>query len=81
MRRVQSGQSALFMVNPRAGQLGGAPFEYFADWIDGHCARELSQATPRSPGAPGSACSEPVKEFPKTNAVPLIPSFPRKAGL
>ena len=32
MRRVQSGQSAPFMVNPLAGQLGGAPFKYFADW-------------------------------------------------
>jgi hypothetical protein len=34
MRRVQSGQSAPFMVNPLVGQLGGAPFKYFADWTD-----------------------------------------------
>ena len=31
-RRVQSGQSAPFMVNPLAGGLGGVPFKYFGDW-------------------------------------------------
>ena len=44
MRRVQSGQSAPFMVNPLAGQLGGAPFKYFADWTDRIAQGELPHA-------------------------------------
>ena len=49
MRRVQSGQSAPFMVNPLAGQLGGAPFKYFADWTDRIAHGELPQAQPPRP--------------------------------
>jgi hypothetical protein len=49
MRRVQSGQSAPFMVNPLAGQLGGAPFKYFADWTDRIAHGELPRATPLRP--------------------------------
>jgi hypothetical protein len=49
MRRVQSGQSAPFMVNPLAGQLGGAPFKYFADWTDRIAAGELPHAQPPWP--------------------------------
>jgi hypothetical protein len=49
MRRVQSGQSAPFMVNPLAGQLGGAPFKYFADWTDRIAHGELPHAPPPRP--------------------------------
>ncbi len=49
MRRVQSGQSAPFMVNPLAGHLGGAPFKYFADWTDGIAKGELPHAKPMRP--------------------------------
>jgi hypothetical protein len=49
MRRVQSGQSAPFMVNPLAGQLGGAPFKYFADWTDRIAKGELPHAQPPRP--------------------------------
>jgi hypothetical protein len=49
MRRVQSGQSAPFMVNPLAGQLGGAPFKYFANWTDCIANGELPHATPPRP--------------------------------
>jgi hypothetical protein len=49
MRRVQSGQSAPFMVNPLAGQLGGAPFKYFADWTDRIAHGALPNAPPRRP--------------------------------
>jgi hypothetical protein len=51
MRRVQSGQSAPFMVNPLAGQLGGAPFKYFADWTDRIAQGELPHAPPPRPQA------------------------------
>jgi hypothetical protein len=49
MRRVQSGQSAPFMVNPLAGQLGGAPFKYFAEWTDAIAKGALPQAKPPRP--------------------------------
>jgi hypothetical protein len=49
MRRVQSGQSAPFMVNPLAGQLGGAPFKYFADWTDRIAHGGLPHAPPPRP--------------------------------
>jgi hypothetical protein len=49
MRRVQSGQSAPFMVNPLAGTLGGAPFKYFAEWTDHIAHGQLPQATPPRP--------------------------------
>ena len=48
-RRVQSGQSAPFMVNPLAGRLGGAPFKYFADWTTAIAAGALPPARPPRP--------------------------------
>jgi hypothetical protein len=49
MRRVQSGQSAANMINPLAGQLGGAPFKYFADWTDRIAKGELPRDKPPRP--------------------------------
>jgi hypothetical protein len=49
MRRIQSGQSAPFMINPLAGQLGGAPFKYFADWTDRVAKGELPRDKPPRP--------------------------------
>jgi hypothetical protein len=49
MRRIQSGQSAPFMVNPLAGQLGGAPFKYFAAWTDRIAKGELPKEKPPRP--------------------------------
>ncbi len=49
MRRVQSGQAAEFMVNPLAGQLGGAPFKYFGDWTDRVAKGELPASKPPRP--------------------------------
>jgi hypothetical protein len=37
------------MVNPLAGQLGGAPFKYFADWTDSIAHGELPHAAPPRP--------------------------------
>jgi hypothetical protein len=37
------------MVNPLAGQLGGAPFKYFADWTDRIAHGELPHAHPPRP--------------------------------
>lgn len=48
-RRVQSGQSAPFMVGPLAGRLGGVPFRYFAGWTDRIAAGELPRAAPPRP--------------------------------
>ena len=49
MRRIQSGQSAPFMVNPLAGQLGGAPFKYFAQWTDSIAKGQLPREKPPRP--------------------------------
>ncbi len=49
MRRVQSGQAAPFMINPLAGQLGGAPFKYFAEWTDQITAGQLPREKPPRP--------------------------------
>ncbi len=49
MRRVQSGQSARFMVTPLAGPLGGAPYKYFGDWTDRIARGELPHAKPPRP--------------------------------
>jgi len=59
MRRVQSGQSAPFMVNPLAGQLGGAPFKYFADWTDRIAKGELPHAQPPRPQGSSATSSSP----------------------
>ena len=57
MRRIQSGQSAPFMVNPLAGQLGGAPFKYFADWTDRIAQRRASACPARRDHRGSSATS------------------------
>jgi hypothetical protein len=49
MRRTQSGQAAELMVNPLAGQLGGAPYKYFGDWTDRVAKGELPHAKPERP--------------------------------
>ena len=49
VRRVQSGQAGLNMVNPLAGRLGGAPFKYFADWTDRIAKGELPDSKPTRP--------------------------------
>ena len=49
MHRVQGGQSAPFMVNPLAGQLGGAPFKYFAEWTDAIAEGALPPSKPPRP--------------------------------
>ncbi|HXF55836.1 MAG TPA: carboxypeptidase-like regulatory domain-containing protein [Hyphomicrobiaceae bacterium] len=49
MRRVQSGQSGESMVNTLAGQLGGVPFRYFAEWTDRIAKGELPLAKPSRP--------------------------------
>jgi hypothetical protein len=49
MRRTQSGQAAELMVNPLAGQLGGAPYKYFGDWTDRVAKGELPHDKPERP--------------------------------
>ena len=49
MRRVQSGQAGEQMVNQLAGELGGAPFQFFGDWTDRIAKGELPHAQPRRP--------------------------------
>lgn len=49
MRRVQSGQAALNMVNPLGSYLGGAPYKYFAEWTDRIAKGELPTTKPRRP--------------------------------
>src|SRR5579862_49116 len=48
-RRVQSGQAAPLMINPLAGDLGGVPFKYFADWTDSIAKGALPHAKPPRP--------------------------------
>jgi hypothetical protein len=49
MRRVQAGQSGESMINTLAGELGGAPFRYFADWTDRIAKGELPRTKPERP--------------------------------
>src|SRR5438309_7613120 len=49
IRRVQSGQSAPFMLNPLTGVLGGVPFKYFGDWTDRIAKGELPHSKPPRP--------------------------------
>src|SRR5256885_2815609 len=49
IRRVQSGQAALFMITPLAQVLGSAPFKYFADWTDRVAKGELPHSKPPRP--------------------------------
>jgi cytochrome c553 len=48
-RRIQSGQAGEQMVNQIAGQLGGAPLRYLAEWTDAIAKGELPHATPQRP--------------------------------
>jgi hypothetical protein len=49
MRRIQSGQAGENMVNIAAGQLGGMPFPYLADWTERVEKGELPWAKPTRP--------------------------------
>jgi len=49
MRRIQSGQSGEQMTNQLAGNFGGAPFKYYADWTQRVEKGELPFAKPTRP--------------------------------
>jgi hypothetical protein len=49
IRRVQSGQSAPGMVDVLAGELGGVPFKYLADWTDSIAKGALPPSKPLRP--------------------------------
>jgi hypothetical protein len=49
MRRIQSGQSGEQMTNQLAGNFGGAPYRYYAEWTDRIAKGELPFAKPQRP--------------------------------
>jgi hypothetical protein len=49
VRRIQSGQAGENMVTQAAGQLGGMPFKYLADWTERVAKGELPDAKPTRP--------------------------------
>ena len=49
MRRLASGQAGANMVNQIAGELGGVPFRFFADWTDRVAKGEVPEAKPQRP--------------------------------
>jgi hypothetical protein len=49
MRRIQSGQAGGMMTNQLAGNFGGAPFKYLADWTRSIEKGELPHAKPTRP--------------------------------
>src|ERR1041384_4051587 len=49
VRRISSGQAGENMINLAAGQLGGMPFKYLADWTDRVAKGELPDAKPTRP--------------------------------
>ena len=49
VRRIQSGQAGENMINQAAGQLGGMPFKYLADWTERVAKGELPFAKPARP--------------------------------
>jgi hypothetical protein len=49
MLRVQAGQSGQQMMGQLANQLGGVPFQYYADWTDRIAKGELPHAQPPRP--------------------------------
>ena len=49
LRRIQAGQSGEMMTNRIAGQWGGAPFKYFADWTERVAKGELPKTKPPRP--------------------------------
>jgi hypothetical protein len=48
-RRTMSGQAAPLMINPLAGNLGGAPYKYFGEWTDRVAKGELPHSKPPRP--------------------------------
>jgi hypothetical protein len=52
MRRLMSGQSGQQMITQAGQRLGGAPFQYFADWTDRIAKGELPFAKPKRPEGP-----------------------------
>src|SRR4029078_5229997 len=48
-RRILSGQSGESMTNRIAGQFGGVPYKYFADWTDRIAKGELPKSKPSRP--------------------------------
>ena len=61
----RSGQAGENMITLAAGQLGGMPFPYLADWTERVAKGELPFAKPTRPpnrtGCPVSICSTPVQ--------------------
>jgi hypothetical protein len=53
MRRTQSEQAGEMMTNVLAGELGGAPYRYLADWTDRIAKGELPHAKPPRPSGVG----------------------------
>ncbi|MEA2902997.1 MAG: hypothetical protein QOI12_384 [Alphaproteobacteria bacterium] len=49
VKRTQAGQSGVLMVNILAGQLGGAPIKYFADWTQRIEKGEVPSQKPTRP--------------------------------
>lgn len=49
MRRLASGQAGGQMVNQIAGELGGVPFRFFADWTDRVAKGEVPETKPQRP--------------------------------
>jgi len=49
VRRIQSGQSGEQMTLQLAGNFGGAPYKYYADWTDRIAKGELPFAKPQRP--------------------------------
>ena len=49
IRRIQSGQAGENMVLQAAGQLGGMPFKYLADWTERVAKGELPDTKPTRP--------------------------------
>ena len=73
MRRVQSGQAGEQMMTPLAGQLGGAPFKYFADWTDRIAKGELPHAKPPRPQGVERNIVVTTWEWRRRQAVPPRP--------
>jgi len=49
MRRLASGQAGNQMVNQVAGEMGGVPFHFFADWTDRIAKGETPESKPQRP--------------------------------
>ena len=49
VRRIASGHTGEWMINRLAGQFGGVPSKYFADWTDRIAQGELPKNKPPRP--------------------------------